>query len=125
MILGRVLPTGEAVVSLRLRGPRGDVANVEMMIDSGFNDQMTLPPWVIERLALPFRHEATYTLADGEKSVTRIFSAEAFWHEQWRETLVVEMDSDPLLGMLMLHGSRIVMDVTANGTVEISPLAMS
>jgi clan AA aspartic protease len=94
------------------------------MVDTGFNDQMTLPPWVIEKLALDFRHEANYTLADGVKSATRVYEGEIEWQGVWQPVLIVEIESDPLLGMVMMRDCRLTIDVVEGGSVEIRPLAI-
>jgi clan AA aspartic protease len=123
MIRGTVLPSGEAVVAVKIRGPNGQVAQIETLVDTGFNDQMTLPPWVVEMLALAFRHEASYTFADGVKSATRVFEGEIEWHGTWNSVPIVEIESDPLLGMVMMQGCRLNIDVVDGGSVEISPPA--
>ena len=121
MIQGKVLASGEATVKLKMRGPAGQ-ANVEAMIDTGFNDEMTLPAWAIQNLGLQFVHASEYTLADGIKSAARVFEGQIEWHGQWREIYIVEIEGDPLLGMGGLKGCHLGMDVVSGGTVEIRPL---
>ncbi len=122
MVNGKVLASGEPVVVVKVRGPNGQVAQVETMVDTGFNDELTLPPWVVEKLALEFRHEANYTLADGVTAATRVFEGEIEWHGGWQAVLVVEIESEPLLGMVMMRNCRLSVDVVDGGSVEIRPL---
>jgi len=122
-IVGRVHAGGEAVVPLRVRGPRGASAEFQTLVDTGFNDWLTLPAEAINALALPFREEGRYTLADGSQALTRLFTAEAEWLGERRRILVVEMDADPLLGMGMLRGCYLGVEVMEGGRVEIQPLA--
>ena len=124
MIAGRVLVSGEAVVTVVVRGPGGRTARVEAMVDTGFNEQLTLPPWVVERLGLTFEEEAYYTLADGARSGTRVFRGEIEWHGTWREIMIVEIESDALLGMGAMCGCNLNIDVMHGGHVEIRPLAV-
>ena len=111
MIRGKVLASGEAVIALKVRGLNGLIGQIEMMVDTGFNDAPTLPPEVIEKLQLPFRHEANYTLADGVKSAARIFGGDIEWGGIWRELLVVEIEGGALLGMAMMGGCNLSIDV--------------
>lgn len=123
MIVGTIAPHGEAVVVLRVRGSNGRIANVQMVVDTGFDDQVTLPPWVIERLQLPGRENAVCNLADGTSVIARNFVAEVEWLGQWRRVLVVEIDANTLLGMTMMQDHHLGIDVTAGGRVEIRPLS--
>ena len=122
MITGKVLGSGEAVITVVVRRPGGQMARIQAMVDTGFNDELTLPAWVIQKLGLVFDHESSYTLADGMKSVTRIFGGEVEWHGAWREIQVAEIESDPLVGMVMLRGSHLGIDVVEEGRVEIRPM---
>ncbi|MEX2140717.1 MAG: hypothetical protein WD894_15755 [Pirellulales bacterium] len=54
MIRGVVTPEREAVVSLDLHGPDDNDEQVDAVIDTGFNDFLTLPPQLVSALNLPF-----------------------------------------------------------------------
>ena len=123
MIVGSVHPSGEALVSVRVRGPGGISEDVEAVVDTGFNDWLTLSPKEISGLGLSFREEGRYTLANGSEAVTRLFAAEVEWFGQWRRILIAEMDGGPLLGMAMLRGFVLSIEVIDGGRVEIRPLA--
>ncbi len=73
MIVGSVHPGGDAIVALKVRGPNGVPAEFQTIVDTGFNDWLTLSPRVSHALALPFREEGQYSLADGSQTVTRLF----------------------------------------------------
>ena len=122
MIVGTVQPDGDAVVSIRVRGPGGRSLQFEAVVDSGFNDSLTLNPKDIATLALPFREEGHYTLADGSEATARLFAAEVEWFGQWRRLLVAQMGGMPLMGMALMQGSRLTINVVDGGRVEIRPL---
>jgi clan AA aspartic protease len=122
MIVGSVGPGGDAVVRVRVRGPRSTTVESQTVVDTGFNDWLTLSQADIEALALLFREEGRYTLADGSGTVSRLFAAEVEWFGRWRRILVVEMDGGPLLGMGMLRGFFLGVEVIDGGRVEIRPL---
>jgi clan AA aspartic protease len=122
MISGTVLANGDAIVSLHVRGPGGATAEIQAVVDTGFNDTLVLSASEIQQLKLAFREEARFTLADGSTLVSRLFTAEVEWHGRWRRILVVEMDGGPLLGMTLLRGSNLSIDVIDGGQVRIRPL---
>jgi len=125
MIVGSVGYGGDAVVCVRVRGPRSTPVEFQTVVDTGFNDWLTLSRRDIEELALPFREEGRYTLADGSETASRVFAAEVEWLGRWRRVLVVEMDGGPLLGMAMLRGFFLGIEVIDGGRVEIRPLDAS
>jgi len=108
---------------VRLRGPRGSTESIQSVLDTGFNDWLTISPSQVAKLGLKFREEGHYILADGSETLSRIFESEIEWFGAWRRILVVEMDGGPLLGMAMLAGCRLGIEVVENGRVEIQPLA--
>lgn len=114
--------SGEAIVPVRVRGTHGVPEPIQAILDTGFNDWITLSPSQVAMLALTFREEGHYVLADGSETVSRLFEAEIEWLGNWRRILVVEMDGGPLLGMAMLAGCRLDLEVVENGRVEIKSL---
>jgi clan AA aspartic protease len=121
MIEGRVLASGEVVVGIVVRGPKGQ-ARVEALVDTGFTDQLTLPKWVVERLGLDYQTETLYRLADGSQAATRIFMGQLDWHGTWRKIVVVEVENDALLGTGAMMGCALHVEMKDGGRVEICPL---
>lgn len=125
MIIGSVLETGDAVIGVTLRGPSEVELGVEAVVDTGFNDFLTLTSTTIEQLGLTFREYGRFTLADGTESASRLFTADVSWCSGWRRILVIEMDGGPLVGMALLRGTRLEIDVIPSGRVSITPLGLS
>jgi clan AA aspartic protease len=124
MILGSVLASGEAVVSVRMRGENKRMLNFRAVIDTGFNDWLTLTSEEIATLGLTFREAVRCLLADGSEIVSRIFTAEVEWMGAWKRVFVIEMEGEPLLGMAMLRGCHVGIDAVDGGRVEIRPLTL-
>lgn len=122
MIVGTVQPSGDAIVPIRVRGPRRATINLQAVVDTGFNDWLMLPRAAIRSLALRFREQGRYTLANGSETVADLFTAEVLWLGRWRRVLVAELGGDPLLGMGMLRGCYLGMEVIGGGGVEIRRL---
>ncbi len=105
----------DAVLSIIVSGISGAEETVQAVIDTGFNGYLTLPANAITTLALPFHSMALATLADGSQIAIRKYEATVKWHDQDRDVLVLEAEGGPLLGMALLRGSRITLDVLDDG----------
>lgn len=51
-----------------------------------------------------------------------MYFAKVLWHGQEREVLALQADGGPLIGMSLLYGSRLVLEVINNGNVTIESL---
>jgi clan AA aspartic protease len=122
MIQGVVNARHEAVVRLRVRGPGGVEADVEVIVDSGFTASMTLPVTMVATLGLARQSGGTAVLADGSVRQFDIFAAEVAWGGSWRAVLVSAVGNESLLGMRLLAGHKLVVEVVPGGLVEILPL---
>ena len=121
MIRGTVEPTLDPVVELELQGPNG-VEHVDAVVDTGFSGWLSLPEFVIRRLGLEYLRSGPATLADGTVVEVQIYEAEVEWHDAWKVIRIDLADTDPLVGMKLLRGSALHVDVTEGGAVTIAPL---
>ncbi len=122
MIRGVVSAGQEAIVNLRLRGPTGIESTVEAIVDSGFSSSLTLPPTLVATLGLVRQSAGSATLADGTVRHFDICAAEVDWDGTWRAVLVYAVGDEALLGMHLLAGYRLIIDVVTGGAVEILPI---
>lgn len=122
MMTGTVSASREASISLTVRGPTGRQRRVEAVIDTGFSQWLTLPPALIALLKLPRKGRDRAVLADGSSCVFDVFEATVFWDRRRRRVAVHEADATPLVGMALLEGSELKMQVRAGGRVTIKPL---
>lgn len=123
MIQGIVNTRHEAVVRLPVRGPDGIVLDVDLIVDTGFTSSLTLPLAMISTLGLGRQTSGNAVLADGTVRKFDIWAAEVYWNGSWRAILVSAIGDEPLMGMHLLAGHRIVIDVVPNGFVEITSLS--
>ena len=123
MITGIVTDDREAVISLTLRGPDGKEQELEAVIDTGFDGSLTAPPDVIPALGLPLRRRGRALLADGSATVFDIYEATVMWDGRPRRVSVDEVDVTPLLGMSLLYGYELRMQVVERGSVVLNPLS--
>jgi clan AA aspartic protease len=122
-MIGLVDCAGNAIVTVQVRGPHGATADILAIVDTGFNDWLTLSRLQIEAIGLPFREEVRYTLADGSERVSALFASEVEWLGRWRRILIAAMEGGPLLGMAMLRGCFLSIAVVDGGRVEIRPMS--
>jgi clan AA aspartic protease len=122
MIHGTITPDYEALVGLTVRGPGGDEAEIEAVIDTGFNGFLTLPLDVITALALPRRGRRQGTLADGSHVIFDAFRVTVLWDGHPRDVVALAAEGSSVLGMSLLHGHLVTLEVVDGGQVVIAPL---
>jgi predicted aspartyl protease len=73
-------------------------------------------------LGLRWRSVDRFTLADGSECVFDVYVAKVDWDGKVRTILVDEADADPLIGMRLLRGYELNMQVRTRGKVTIKHL---
>ena len=58
-------------------------------------------------------------LADGDSTVFNTYHLTVLWDGQPQAVFVDELESEPLVGMRLLHGFRFVMETIDGGAVRI------
>ena len=122
MMTGVVNTDLEALLRLTVRDAGGSPRDVEAVIDTGFNGFLTLPPALIAALGLPWLCRQQGQLADGSLLAFDVYVATVDWHGQPRSVEVEAADAQPLLGMAMMQGSELRMQVVPGGSVAIEGL---
>lgn len=122
MITGSVTVAREAVINHTVRGPNGQEQESEAVIDTGFDGSLTLSPTLIIALGLPWRRRGRALLADGNESVFDIYEATVMWDGTARRGPVDEVDAMPLVGMALLYGYELTMQIVEGGRVLLKSL---
>jgi len=115
-------PDREPLVSVDIIGLRGDGITVEAIVDTGFSDYLTLPKWIVTEMQLPYIETLYGGLADGSSAPMDIHAATVDWGGQRRNIPVHVSSCTPLLGIGLLYGHRLTLDVVDGGHIEIRPL---
>jgi clan AA aspartic protease len=121
MITGAV-KADEARIRLIVRGHNGRAQAVEAVVDSGYTGALTLPPALITLLGLRWQSTQRAVLADGSTCVFQVYVGKVVWDGKVRRILVDEADADPLIGMRLLRGHELKMQVRYRGKVTIRRL---
>ena len=121
MITG-VVKSSEGRISLKVKGLQGREQEVEAVIDTGYTASLTLPPALIQVLGLRWQTVDRATLADGSECLFDVYEAKVAWDGKVRHILVDEADADSLVGMRLLKGHELKMQVRPRGKVTIKRL---
>lgn len=122
MITGQVTVDREAVIQLEVYGSEQKREIVDFVIDTGFNGNLILPGDLVERLNLQLAGKRRATLGDGNSVLLDVCIASVLWYKERREVLALRADGGPLIGMSLLHGNRLNMEVVNGGEVTIEPV---
>lgn len=125
MMTGVVTGAREAVIRLTVRGPADREQNVDAVVDTGYDGWLSLPPSLIAFLELQWRQRGRAQLADGSACVFDIYEGSVVWDGGIRRIAVDEASTAPLLGMALLDGYELNVQVRNAGTVTITPLPKS
>ncbi len=122
MITGIVTPEREAFIVLMVQGPDGQAEEIPAVIDTGFDGSLRLPSKTIARLGLTWRSRGRALLADGSESIFDIHEAIVIWDGQPRRIAIDTVDMIPLVGMSLLDGHELTIQVCDDGKVMIQRL---
>jgi predicted aspartyl protease len=122
MITGRVVAGRYATIPLVVQGTQGQEETLEAIIDTGFTGFLTLPLPQIAKLGFPYQGLVDAQLGNGSAAEFDMFAGAVVWEGQRRDGIVLVVDGTPLVGMALLLGSRVCLDVTYGGAVSIERL---
>lgn len=118
MISGTVNEMLEATLSLLVSGEEGKSQTVDLIIDTGFSGAITLPLSVIRELGLVWLCREQGKLADGNLHPFDVYTAMVVLDDSEYAVEVEAADIEPLLGMSLLFGRRLMIDVHSGGSVK-------
>ena len=119
MTTGTVNADYEAVIRLFVQGLAGSAHEVDAIIDTGFNGFLTLPPALVTALGLMRRSRGRVLLANGSEELFDIYGVTVLWNGQQRYVEADAVDTTPLVGMSLLDGYDLHIQVADGGQVVI------
>jgi clan AA aspartic protease len=123
MITGVVNAHHEATIPLIVHDANGHQTAIEAIIDTGFTGSLTLPSTLIAALGLPWRGRQRAMLGDGSVRFFDVYAVTIIWNGQTRAVETDAANTEPLLGMSLLQGHEMLMQVIDGGTVIIEALS--
>jgi clan AA aspartic protease len=121
MIQGIVVK-GRPTVSVMFLLPQQPEFEIDFVVDTGFNDYLTLPLQAIRLMNLPLYSSVSARLADNSESLIPIHLATILWDGEEKVVPVLATGLKPLLGTSLLKGFRLEIDFEVNGLVSIYKL---
>ena len=121
MVEGVVNSRLEAIVDLTVRGPSGEIRGIEAVVDTGFTDHLILTPELARELRLVFGGIVTMVLANGMEEEFQFSDVTVIMDGVAKDVRVQVVGPTPLVGMALLEGHRLVVDVVEGGRVDIEP----
>ncbi|MBE8998068.1 clan AA aspartic protease [Nostoc sp. LEGE 12447] len=120
MIAGIVNVDLEPIISISICGSDGKIYTQDAIVDTGFNGWLSLPPDLIAQLNLRWKRRGRAILGDGSECVFNVYEAVLVWDGDILIIPVDEADSEPLVGMSLMEGYQLMVQVFENGRVELS-----
>jgi len=121
MITG-VVRSREGRIRLKVRGATGQEEEIEAVIDTGYTASLSVPPSLVASLGLRWKTFGRGILADGSECLFDVYVAKVDWDGVERRVLVDEADTDPLVGMKLMSGYELRMEIRPGGNVAINRL---
>jgi clan AA aspartic protease len=122
MITGTVT-NGQAHIRLKVTGPQGQEQEVEALVDTGYSEFLMLAPSFVAALGLRWHGADKTLLADGSERFFDLYEAKVMWDGKAYLISVAELGTTPLVGMGLLNGYELKMQVRPGGKVTIKQLS--
>ena len=97
----------------------GHEREVDATIDTGFNGFLTLPPFLVAALGLARLSRGRALLANGSEELFDIYGVTVLWDGLERHVEVDAVNVTPLVGMSLLAGYDLHIQVADGGYVVI------
>jgi clan AA aspartic protease len=124
MITGIVNEEFEPIISISLYDSEGNIYTQDAIVDTGFNGWLSLPPDLISQLNLKWKRRGRAILGDGSECVFNVYEAVLVWDGNLLAIPIDEADSEPLIGMSLMEGYQLMVQVFEGGSVELSKIAI-
>ena len=116
---GIVNSKGESILRLVVGDHETQRVVVDSVVDTGYTGFLTLPPATIVTLDLKWRGSEDVVLGDGCTQRFDVYSARIIWDGKFRPIKVNEADTDSLVGLELLYGYQMCIQITDCGSVEV------
>jgi clan AA aspartic protease len=121
MIYGRLIDR-KAIVPVIFRLPQQPDFSLDFVIDTGFNDYLTLPVQAVNAMNLPLYSSIPARFADGSEALLAIHLATVVWDDIEKVVPILASGYKPLLGTAMMEGYHIEIDFEDNGLVSLEKI---
>ena len=110
----------EPSIPLSVCSSDGKIYTQDAIVDTGFNGWLSLPPSLIAQLNLRWKRRGRAILGDGSECIFNVYEAVVVWDGVLLTIPIDEADSEPLVGMSLMEGYQLTVQVFEDGRVELS-----
>jgi clan AA aspartic protease len=121
MIMGKFVE-GRVVLAVNFCIAEETSIAIDCVVDTGFNDYLTLPPQVVSVLKLPLYSTILARLANGNEHSIPIHSARIRGDNRELLVPVLATGIKPLLGTALLHGFCLTVQFVEDGVVKVEKI---
>jgi clan AA aspartic protease len=121
MIYGRLVDR-KAIVPVIFRLPQQPDFSLDFVIDTGFNDYLTLPVQAVNAMNLPLYSSIPARFADGSEALLAIHLATVVWNDVEKVVPILASGYKPLLGTAMMEKYHLEIDFEDNGLVSLEKI---
>jgi clan AA aspartic protease len=121
MIYGRLIDR-KAIVPVIIRLPQQPDFSLDFVVDTGFNDYLTLPVQAISAMNLPLYSSIPARLADGSETLLSVHLGTIIWDNVEKVVPILASGYKPLLGTGMMEGYHLEVDFEDNGLVLLTKI---
>lgn len=121
MILGKIVD-GRVVIPIKFCIADDTDIAIDCVVDTGFNDYLTLPTQVVAVMNLPLYTTTLARLADGSQQSIPIHGARIRWNEREQLVPVLATGIKPLLGTALLQGFCLIVEFIEDGMVKVEKM---
>lgn len=125
MISGTITRELDAIVSIILLDAEGSRPALDFVVDTGFSGAMSMPVSWIKAMNYPWSRSTTSILADGSVIDVDVYEGRILWDNKERAVPIDATEGDLLIGMELLQGFELRIQVVVDGLVTIAPLLQS
>ena len=125
MIVGVVNAEFEPIIPLSIRRSDGKIFTEDAILDTGFNGWLSLPPDLIAESNLGWKRRGRAILGDGSECIFDVYEAVVVWDDTLLTIPVDEADAEPLVGMSLMEGYQLTIQVFEGGHVELCKVNMT
>ncbi len=92
----------------------------EVVVDTGFDGDLTFPSEFIQQLGFTSAGETDMTLADAQTVKCNFYQVTAIWDGDYRTVYLMESATQSLLGTNLMQGSMLTVQMWVGGDVAIN-----
>ena len=119
MTTGHIDQHGHPVLPVDLFDRQGRLHRVEAMIDTGFDDFLTLPAHLVQRMGLVWASRMPMQAATSEWAQFDVYAADVLWLGNRLPLRVLQTQSEILVGTRLLWETQLTVQFWEGGSVNV------